>query len=116
MGGLRLQFPSLNAPYEASYPPSMKCAGVVIGSGASARSAIYALDLLGLNPIFLLNRDDDEIEHLMDIFPNLTERRSLIYLKNPTDVQQYLAKPLSPVVLMAVGAIRACFFFLPLSK
>jgi hypothetical protein len=106
IGGLRLQFPILNIPYGASYHPSRKCAGLVIGGGAKARSAIYALSLLGLAPIFLLNRDDEEIEYLMTFFPNLEKKRGLIYLKNPIDVEQYLAKSLSPVVLMVVGAIR----------
>jgi quinate dehydrogenase len=107
---LRLQFPTLNIPCEASYRHSRKRAspaGLVIGGGASARSAIYALSLLGLHPIFLLNRDDEEIEFLMGFFPNLKKKKGLIYLKNPTDVVKYLAKPISPVVLMVVGAIRA---------
>lgn len=86
---------------------SPAAAGLVIGAGAKARSAIYALSLLGLCPIFLLNRDDDEeIECLMNFFPNLKKKRGLIYLKNPTDVGHYLMKPLSPVILMVVGAIR----------
>ena len=113
--GLRLQFPTLNnIPCEASYRPSRKRAspaGLVIGAGAKARSAIYALSLLGLRPIFLLNRDDEEIECLMNFFPNLKKKKGLIHLKNPTDVVHYLTKPLSPVVLMVVGAIRAWGFF-----
>jgi hypothetical protein len=115
IGGLRLQFPTLNIPCEASYRPSRKRAspaGLVIGGGARARSAIYALSLLGLHPIFLLNRDDEEIESLMGFFPNLKKKKGgLIYLKNPTDVVKYLGKPTSPVVLMVVGAIRALGFF-----
>jgi quinate dehydrogenase len=116
IGGLRLQFPTLNIPCEASYRPSRRKraspAGLVIGVGARARSAIYALSLLGLHPIFILNRDDEEIECLMGFFPNLKKKKGLIYLKNPTDVAQYLSKPLSPVVLMVVGAIRAWGFFI----
>ena len=112
MGGLRLQFPILNIPYGASYHSltRRKCAGLVIGGGPRARSAVYALSLLGLNPIFLLNRDDEEVEYLMTFFPNLKKKKRLIYLKSPTDVEQYLTKPMSPVVLMAVAAIRACGF------
>jgi len=109
IGGLRLQFPTLNIPCEVSYRPSRKRraspAGLVIGAGARARSAVYALSLLGLHPIFLLNRDDEEIERLMGFFPNLKKKKGLIYLKNPTDVGKYLSKPMSPVVLMVVGAI-----------
>ena len=110
---MRLQFPNLNIPCEASYSPSRKRAspaGLVIGGGARARSAIYALSLLGLHPIFLLNRDDEEIKWLMGFFPNLKKKKGLIYLKNPTDVVKYLSKPISPVVLMVVGAIRAWVF------
>ena len=128
IGGLRLQFPTLDIPYEASYCPSRKRAspaGLVIGGGARARSAVYALSLLGLRPIFLLNRDDEEIERLMGFFPNLKKKKGLIYLKNTTDVVRHLAKPVSPVVLMVVGAIRAwdsfthkkiIFFYLFYSK
>ncbi|KAF8799571.1 hypothetical protein BYT27DRAFT_7201458 [Phlegmacium glaucopus] len=105
IGGLRLQFPTLHIPCGASYHPSMKCAGLVVGGGVTARSAIYALSLLGLHPIFLLNRDDDEIECLMALFPKLTKKGGLIYLKNPTDVERYLEKPVSPVILMVVGAV-----------
>ena len=114
IGGLRLQFPSLNIPCETSYRPSRKRAspaGLVIGGGASARSAIYALSLLGLRPIFIINRDDEEIEFSMGFFPNLKKKKGLIYLKNTTDVVKNLAKPTSPVILMVVGAIRGCFFF-----
>ena len=112
---MRLQFPTLNIRCEASYRPSKKRAspaGLVIGGGAKARSAIYALSLLGLHPIFLLNRDDEEIECLMNFFPNLKKKKGLIYLKNPTDVVKYLSKPISPVVLMVVGAIRAWAFII----
>ena len=112
---MRLQFPTLNIRCEASYRPSKKRAspaGLVIGGGAKARSAIYALSLLGLYPIFLLNRDDEEIECLMNFFPNLKKKKGLIYLKNPTDVVKYLSKPISPVVLMVVGAIRAWVFII----
>ena len=87
----------------------------MIGGGAKARSAIYALSLLGLHPIFLLNRDDEEIECLMNFFPNLKKKKGLIYLKNPTDVVKYLSKPISPMVLMVVGAIRAWVFIITYS-
>ena len=112
---MRLQFPTLNIPCEASYRSSKKRAspaGLVIGGGAKARSAVFALSLLGLHPIFLLNRDDEEIECLMNFFPNLKKKKGLIYLKNPTDVVKHLSKPLSPVVLMVVGAIRAWAFII----
>ena len=64
------------------------------------RTTIYALSPLGLNTIFLLDRVDEEIEYLSE--PE-EQKNGLIHLKNPIDVEQYLAKPLSPVVLMAVG-------------
>ena len=79
IGALCLQFPTLDIPCGASYHPFMKCAGLVIGGGVKARSAIYTLSLLGLAPIsiFHLHWDDDEVT----LFPNLTKRRGLIYLK-----------------------------------
>ncbi|KAF8157113.1 hypothetical protein B0H34DRAFT_487264 [Crassisporium funariophilum] len=102
---LRLQFPALEIPTEGSYYPSVRGAGLVIGGGATTRSAIYALSLLGLSPVFLINRDDKEIEGIYLSFPALCRQGGLIHLRDPTDVDRYLKMSDSAILLMVVGAI-----------
>ena len=111
IAGLRTRFPTLDIPHGALYRSSKQYAGLVIGSGATARSAVYALSLLGLSRIYILNRDDDEVKHLMALFPKMTKERRLKYLQIPTDIEYYLEKSISPVVLMTVGTIPTSTFF-----
>jgi quinate dehydrogenase len=59
---LRLQHPDVSISSQARYPASVKGAGIVIGGGATTRSAAHALDTFGLHPIYLINRDPDEVE------------------------------------------------------
>lgn len=58
---LRLQHPNLTISPQASYSEGVG-AGAVFGGGATTRSAVYALMTLGLHPIYLINRDPDEIK------------------------------------------------------
>jgi quinate dehydrogenase len=43
------------------FPKEARGAGVVIGGGATTRSAVYALSTMGLHPIYLCNRDVNEV-------------------------------------------------------
>ncbi|KAF9455851.1 hypothetical protein BDZ94DRAFT_1230489 [Collybia nuda] len=103
--GVRMQFPKLTIPSEVSYPACVRGAGLVIGGGATTRSAAHALTLLGLSPIFLINRDVGEVRAVQVSLPHLTEKGSLIHLRNPDDVEKHLAQPDSVRILMIVGAI-----------
>ncbi|GLB38971.1 putative the AROM polypeptide catalyzes 5 consecutive enzymatic reactions in prechorismate polyaromatic amino acid biosynthesis [Lyophyllum shimeji] len=100
---LRSQFPGIHISSEASYSPSSGSGGVVIGGGATTRSAVHALTLLGLSPLYLVNRDVTEVRAVQDSFPHL----DIIHLKNPDDVEAHLAQQDSPRILMIVGAIPA---------
>ncbi|KAH0582102.1 hypothetical protein H2248_011758 [Termitomyces sp. 'cryptogamus'] len=99
---LRSQFPTRIISPEASYPAETG-AGVIIGGGATTRSAAHALALLGLSPLFLVNRDPAEVEAVQSSLSHLT----IIHLKNSDDVETYLGQSGSPKVLMMVGAIPA---------
>lgn len=101
-----MQFPKLSISSEASYPAAVRGAGLVIGGGATTRSAAHALTLLGLSPIFLINRDVEEVRVVQASLPHLTEKGSLIHLRSPDDVEKYLAQPDSVRILVIVGAIR----------
>ncbi|KAJ7579171.1 hypothetical protein C8J56DRAFT_1006758 [Mycena floridula] len=83
-----------------SYPTH---AGLVIGGGATTRSAAHALTLLGLSPIYLINRDDSEVQDVINSMPHL----SFIHLRNPVDVEEHLVGQGKKAVLMAVGCIPA---------
>ncbi|KAF8997715.1 hypothetical protein BDQ17DRAFT_1283732 [Cyathus striatus] len=73
------QHPSiLIPPSGVSYPESLHAAGMVIGGGATTRSATYALTLLGLSPIYLINRDDAEIR----VLQNSMHHIRFVHLKN----------------------------------
>ena len=67
--------------------------------------------LYSVSPEYILNRDDDKVKHLMALFLKLTKERCLIYLQIPTDVEHYLEKSISPVILIAVGTIYRSTFF-----
>ncbi|PFH49382.1 hypothetical protein AMATHDRAFT_4967 [Amanita thiersii Skay4041] len=99
------QYPSIKIDTEASYSEPVKGAGFVIGGGATTRSAIYALSLLGLKPIFLINRDSSEIHEVQRAFPDLLVQNVLIHLQNPGAVEKHLVQKDSPRILMGVGAI-----------
>ncbi|KAE9408667.1 hypothetical protein BT96DRAFT_913807, partial [Gymnopus androsaceus JB14] len=103
---LRLQHPNLTISPQASYSEGVG-AGAVFGGGATTRSAVYALMTLGLHPIYLINRDPDEIKAVQDVYPQLVAKGSLIHLDHPDKVEQLLAQPDSPRILMIVGAIPA---------
>ncbi|KAG6910710.1 hypothetical protein DXG01_008240 [Tephrocybe rancida] len=98
---LRSQFPDKEVSSEASYPPSIGAAGVIIGGGATTRSAAHALTLLGLSPLFLVNRDLAEARAVQTSLPQLT----IIHLQNSEDAESHLGQPESPHILMIVGAI-----------
>ncbi|KIK68991.1 hypothetical protein GYMLUDRAFT_152333 [Collybiopsis luxurians FD-317 M1] len=103
---LRLQHPNLLISPQASFPEGVG-AGAVFGGGATTRSAVYALMTLGLHPIYLVNRDSDEIKAVQSVYPELIKKGSLIHLDHPDKVEELLAQPDSPRILMIVGAIPA---------
>ena len=84
---------------------------MVIGGGATTRSAVHALYTLGMNPIFLANRDADEVRATIDEFA--LKRKGgrgvdLIHLTSVDEVERYLgpnAQDRKPGVAMIVGAI-----------
>jgi hypothetical protein len=66
---------------------------MVIGGGATTRSAIYALSGLGLAPIFLLNRDDEEVRRVIESFQaqhGAPPGPELIHIRSTEDVQRYI--------------------------
>lgn len=103
INGLRSQFLSHSISPSTCYPKGFG-AGLIVGGGATTRSAAYALTLLGLSPIFLVNRDPAEVQFVRDSMAHLT----FIHLRNPDDVEIHLGQGLKqkPTLLMAVGAIR----------
>ncbi|KAJ6485544.1 hypothetical protein C8R45DRAFT_996958 [Mycena sanguinolenta] len=119
LSALKAQHPNRPIPTDASaaYPPqhasSGSFAGLVIGGGATTRSAAHALTLLGLAPIFLINRDVDEVRAVMDAMPHLNSKGGLIHLRDPADVETYLVGDGKARILMAVGCIPS---FAPLTR
>lgn len=52
-------------------------AAFIIGSGGTCRSAVYAVSQMGLSPIYLLNRDADETQAVVDHFGATVDLRPL---------------------------------------
>jgi shikimate 5-dehydrogenase len=72
---LRSQFPSsvkckVITP-QARYGKNVRGAGVVIGGGATTRSAVHALWMMGLEKVYLVNRDVSEVEAGTSFFTSL---------------------------------------------
>jgi shikimate 5-dehydrogenase len=63
---LRSQYPSLPPSRvissQARYGKHVRGAGIVIGGGATTRSAVHALWIMGLEQVYLVNRDVEEVE------------------------------------------------------
>ena len=63
---LRSQYPSLPPSKvispQARYGKYSRGAGVVVGGGATTRSAAHALWMMGLQSVYLVNRDIGEVE------------------------------------------------------
>ncbi len=86
-----------------------------MGGGATTRSAVYALHTIGLNPIFLINRDPAEVEAVVESFKCFKgeqgESIDLIHLRGVEDVDRYLGSGEAgqsgekPSLAMIVGAI-----------
>ncbi|KAK1229130.1 hypothetical protein PQX77_007800 [Marasmius sp. AFHP31] len=103
---LRLQHPGRTISPQDKYPTGVGAA-IVYGGGATTRSAIYALTSVGLHPIYLVNRDPEEVKQVQDVFPGLVSKGSLVHLRSPEEVEERLVQSDAPPVLMVVGAIPA---------
>ncbi|KAF8997712.1 hypothetical protein BDQ17DRAFT_1362893 [Cyathus striatus] len=77
---------------------------MMIGGGATTRSAAYALTLLGLSPIYLANRGDAEIREIQDSMPHIR----FVHLRSLKDLARELGGGKVDVV-MAVGSIRELY-------
>ncbi|KAJ7609026.1 hypothetical protein FB45DRAFT_762677, partial [Roridomyces roridus] len=106
LAALREQHQSSTVPSDASASYPLKPAlgpftGLVIGGGATTRSSAQALTLLGLSPIFLINRDEKEVQDVKDAMKHL----EFIHLRSPADVETHLVGEGKARILMAVGCI-----------
>ncbi|KAG0145095.1 hypothetical protein CROQUDRAFT_671994 [Cronartium quercuum f. sp. fusiforme G11] len=78
-------------------------AGFIIGSGATTRSAIHALDQLNLSPIYLINRDHHETLSVMAQFPQLDLRP----IMNEEDFEAERNGPYAKLIPIGMGCIPA---------
>ena len=110
----RAQYPGHTAVPHARFPAGA-AAALVIGGGATTRSAVYALHHLGLAPIFLVNRDANEVARVVESFAGAGIE--LIHLQSVADVDAHLrngdngereVKRLALVVGAIPGACCAC--------
>jgi quinate dehydrogenase len=62
LNALRSQHPNTSISTGARYSTTVRGAGVVIGGGATTKSAVHALWMMGLQKIYLVNRDVGEVE------------------------------------------------------
>jgi quinate dehydrogenase len=92
--------------------PSGAASALVIGGGATTRSAIYALSTLGLNPIFLVNRDEEEVRTVIGSFAASNGCLELVHLRGIDVVDKYFGASMAdgrekrtPPLTIIVGAI-----------
>ncbi|GMK57701.1 hypothetical protein CspeluHIS016_0405350 [Cutaneotrichosporon spelunceum] len=108
------QHDSVSVSTTATYAPG-QASGMIIGGGATTRSAVHALYTLGMNPVFLANRDAAEVADTIAHFDARSDlananRLRLIHLTSIEQVEGYLgpnATDRLPGVAMVVGAIPA---------
>jgi len=104
LSALRSQHPNIFISSQGCYSKTARAAGVVIGGGATTRSAAHALWTMGLETVYLVNRDVGEVEAVRAALPHIP---NLIHLIHPDQVESTLASPGSLHILMMVGAIPA---------
>lgn len=117
LAALGTQHAGVGVGTTATYAPG-QASGMVIGGGATTRSAVHALYTLGMNPIFLANRDASEVKDTIAHFdersdPANPNRLRLIHLTSVEQVEGYLgpqAKERVPGVAMIVGAIPGAYY------
>ncbi|CAK9784198.1 Aminoacid dehydrogenase-like protein [Cutaneotrichosporon oleaginosum] len=114
LAALGTQHPGVSVGTTATYAPG-QASGMVIGGGATTRSAVHALYTLGMNPIFLANRDAAEVADTIAHFDSRSDpanpnRLRLIHLTSVEQVEGHLgpnATDRLPGIAMVVGAIPA---------
>jgi pentafunctional AROM polypeptide len=74
---------------------------IVVGCGGTARAAIFALNSLGFNPIYLVGRDATKAQALSSDFP---EGYGLRILNNPKEAEELSPRP--SVVISTIPADR----------
>lgn len=96
------QYPSLVLHPDATFAkaPSVEVLALVIGGGATTRSACQALFLMGVEQIYLVNRDVDEANKVENELPHLKIR----HLQSCAQAQSILGKE-SVLLPLIVGAI-----------
>lgn len=52
-------------------------AGLIIGSGGTARAAVYALQSLGYSPVYIVGRTASKVDELISSFPSVIPIRSV---------------------------------------
>ncbi|KAG8723847.1 hypothetical protein FRC09_001490 [Ceratobasidium sp. 395] len=98
---ISLQANRIFSPLEKFAPGH--AAALCVGGGGAARSAIHALHTMGLSPIYLMNRDQHEIDALFECVHDLP----LMHLRQISEVEAKLAEPGVPPIAVAVSAIPA---------
>lgn len=99
-------------PHKARYvfprnPEGKPYSAFVIGSGGTCRSAVYAVSQLGLSPIYLLNRDAQETQAVLDHFGTSLDLRPLRSVQAFKDEAAKRESGEIGHVACAVGAIPA---------
>ena len=62
---------------------------MIVGAGGTCRACVYALHKnLGMEPIYLLNRDESEVQDVLKQFPNYPIRIIDPHSKSPEDLPQ----------------------------
>ncbi|PWZ03568.1 NAD(P)-binding protein [Testicularia cyperi] len=79
----------------------------IIGSGGTCRSAVYAVSQLNLSPIYLLNRDAEETQAVLDHFGDSLDLRPLRSVEAFEREQELRNSGEIGHVACAVGAIPA---------
>ncbi|GAA5953691.1 hypothetical protein JCM10213_000569 [Rhodosporidiobolus nylandii] len=90
------------SPFPADAPRRFAprtAAALMIGGGGATRAAIYAMNNIGLSPIFLINRDASETASIVAQFPDLDLRP----LESVEQVQQELSSLEAKGVKLCAG-------------
>lgn len=83
----------------AGAQPNNPQSGLVIGSGGTARAAIYTLRNMGYSPVYILGRSPEKIDAVIKSFPPDYDLRSLVSVQDARNVR--------PLPTIAIGTIPA---------
>ncbi|KAL7756831.1 hypothetical protein ACKLNR_013824 [Fusarium oxysporum f. sp. zingiberi] len=105
--GTNVDWVGIKIPLLAARPQQGATYGMIYGAGGASRAALYALAVeLGMDTIYIINRDDAEVEEFLK---DASKYRNLVKcnIKHVKSVQEAETLPIPPYIISTVPDVEA---------